>query len=537
MEDNIGQKQEERLDLALSSAHMGTWEWDVETGEVKWDARTHQLFGVDPETFRGRYEDVMPLIHDEDRETVRQATARVLAEGAEYDDEFRVVWPKDGSVHLLRVRFQAGSTIVGVVWDITERRLAEVTRAKERRLLDMLMAHLPDNIYFKDLDSRFIAVNRAMAQWTGRGDPANLIGKSDQDLFSPEHASAALADEQKIIQTGEPIINLEERETWPDRDDTWVSTTKMPLRDDNGQIIGTFGLSRDITERKHAEEQVARVTEQLRAHNQALQEDLDMARELQSALLPQRFPHFPRGASEQESALHFYHVFQPSMTVSGDFFDVLEISKDKAGLFICDVMGHGVRAALVAATLRALLSELRPAWGSPAALLTQLNRALIDALRHSGTTLFASAFYVVTDLTKGRLHYANAGHPRPLRVAHACEGKNVRSAPLNGQRPGPALGLIRQTVYHEEVCDLSARELILLFTDGLFEVRSAGGQYYDYRQLVQAVQDRKALPPKELCHSLVAEVKAFSATRAFDDDVCLVAMDIERMQNGIKLVG
>lgn len=535
MEDNQICQKQERLDLALSAAHMGTWEWDVATGAVKWDERTYQLFGVDPETFSGRYEDVMQLIHEDDRETVRKATQRVIAEGAEYDDEFRVVWPSDGSVHLLRVRFQAGSIIVGVAWDITERRRADLTRAKERRLLEMLMAHLPDNIYFKDIESRFIAVNRAMSMWTGRNDPADLIGKSDKDLFAPEHASAALADEQKIIQTGKPIINLEERETWPDREDTWVSTTKMPLRDDSGRIIGTFGLSRDITERKHAEEQLARITEKLRAHNQALQEDLDMARELQSALLPQRFPHFPRGSSEQDSALHFYHVFQPSMTVSGDFFDVLEISKDKAGLFICDVMGHGVRAALVAATLRALLSELRSSWESPAALLTQLNHALIDALRHSGTTLFATAFYVVTDLTKGELCYANAGHPRPLRVAHAAKGKNIRSAPLNGQRPGPALGLIRQTVYQEETCELSARELILLFTDGLFEVRSSGGQYYDYLKLTQAVQDRKAMAPKELCHSLVAEVKAFSATRAFDDDVCLVAMDIERLRGGERL--
>ena len=521
--------EQERLDLALSAAHMGTWEWDVQTGAVKWDDRTCELFGVNPADFSGRYDDVMSLIHPDDRESLREATEKVLSEGVEYDDEFRVVWPKDGSIHVLRVRFQAGTVIVGVVWDITERRRADLTRARERKLLDMLMAHLPDNIYFKDRNSRFIAVNQAMARWTGLGSSVDLIGKSDHDLFSPEHADAALADEQKIIQTGEPIINLEERETWPDREDTWVSTTKMPLCDDHGRIIGTFGLSRDITERKHAEEQVARITEKLRQHNQALQEDLDMARELQSALLPARFPHFPRGSSEEDSSLHFYHVFQPSMTVSGDFFDVLEISKDKAGLFICDVMGHGVRAALVAATIRALLSELRSVWDQPAALLTRLNLALIDALQHSGTTLFASAFYVVTDLATGKLHYANAGHPRPLRVSHVVSESRSHSSPLNGSRPGPALGLIRNAPYHEDVSDLSAHELLLLFTDGLFEVRSAGGQYYDYRQLAQAVQARRALPPRELCHSLVAEVKAFSATRAFDDDVCLVAMDIDRL--------
>ena len=76
---------------------------------------------------------------------------------------------------------------------------------------------------------------------------------TDRDLFSPEHAEAALADERKIIHTGKPIIDYEERETWPDREDTWVSTTKMPLRDAQGNIIGTFGISRDITEKKRAD--------------------------------------------------------------------------------------------------------------------------------------------------------------------------------------------------------------------------------------------------------------------------------------------
>ena len=80
------------------------------------------------------------------------------------------------------------------------------------------------------------------------------MGKSDFDLFSDEHARQAFEDERRIMQTGQPVIDLEERETWPDRPDTWVSTTKMPLRDAHGRIVGTFGVSRDITDRRRAEE-------------------------------------------------------------------------------------------------------------------------------------------------------------------------------------------------------------------------------------------------------------------------------------------
>ena len=115
------------------------------------------------------------------------------------------------------------------------------------------MDNLPGNIYFKDRDSRFVAVNRAMLYWTGFKDQSEIIGKTDQDLFAEEHADAALADEQKIIATGQPIVGIEEKETWPDGHETWVSTTKVPWRDASGNVIGTFGWSRDITARKLAE--------------------------------------------------------------------------------------------------------------------------------------------------------------------------------------------------------------------------------------------------------------------------------------------
>jgi sigma-B regulation protein RsbU (phosphoserine phosphatase) len=272
----------------------------------------------------------------------------------------------------------------------------------------------------------------------------------------------------------------------------------------------------------------------LRARNRALQEDLEMARELQNALMPQRYPRFPHDVSEQESAVRFYHFFQPSGTVSGDFFDVMDISDTMAGLFICDVMGHGVRAALVAATIRTLVSELRASWPDPGTFLTHLNRGVLDAIRNSPSTLFATAFSVVADLSRGELRYANAGHPCPLRVTHGLQNAAAFSAPLDGLRPGLALGLVRDATYHTQHCPLSPRDVLLLFTDGLFEVEGAGGRLYDYHQLSRAVGDRTRLPTGELCRSLVADVREFSVDREFSDDVCLVAMDIERVERSIS---
>lgn len=123
----------------------------------------------------------------------------------------------------------------------------------EQYLMNALMNNIPDHIYFKDLESRFIRISRSHAQSFGLCDPRKVIGKTDFDFFTEEHAQQAFEDEQKIILSGEPI-NLEEKQTWSDRQNSWVSTTKIPLRDKRGKIIGTFGISKDITKRKEAEE-------------------------------------------------------------------------------------------------------------------------------------------------------------------------------------------------------------------------------------------------------------------------------------------
>jgi len=133
----------------------------------------------------------------------------------------------------------------------------------EQTLLNSLLNSVPESIYFKDLKSRFIRVSSAMARKTGSGRAESLIGLSDFDRFTAEHAEQAFRDEQEIIRTGEGFADLEERETWPDGSVTWVSSTKLPLRDASGRIIGTYGISRNITERKQAEEERRQMEVQL----------------------------------------------------------------------------------------------------------------------------------------------------------------------------------------------------------------------------------------------------------------------------------
>lgn len=145
--------------------------------------------------------------------------------------------------------------VLGESEERASRRRIEDALAQEQYLLLLLMDHLPDHVYFKDVDSRFITMSRSMARRFKRS-PAELKGKSDADVFSEDHARQALVDEQRIIQTGQPLLDVEEKETWPDGSVTWVLTSKLPMRDAAGAIIGTFGVSHDITARKQAEERI-----------------------------------------------------------------------------------------------------------------------------------------------------------------------------------------------------------------------------------------------------------------------------------------
>jgi PAS domain S-box-containing protein len=132
--------------------------------------------------------------------------------------------------------------------------LANEGLKQERYLLHTLMDYLPHSIYFKDAQSCFLRINRALASNFGLRDPADAVGKTDRDFFTGEHAAQAIADEQEIVQTGRALLDKEEKETWPDGHTTWVSTTKLPLYAEDGRIAGTFGISRDITAQKQAAE-------------------------------------------------------------------------------------------------------------------------------------------------------------------------------------------------------------------------------------------------------------------------------------------
>src|SRR5882757_4143693 len=163
------------------------------------------------------------------------------------------------------------------------------------------------------------------------------------------------------MEKGETLEIIEESQPVGMEEKQYHHVIKTPLRDEAGRVIGLQGMFWDVTEKKRQDEQIRRTTaelgrsrEELRAKNLLMEESLRMAREIQVAMLPQQYPAFPKNVTAEQSAFQFTHRYYPAETVSGDFFNVLALSDAEAGVLICDVTGHGVRAALVTAMIRAL---------------------------------------------------------------------------------------------------------------------------------------------------------------------------------------
>lgn len=282
---------------------------------------------------------------------------------------------------------------------------------------------------------------------------------------------------------------------------------------------------------RQQQEELEKTAEELGRKNAQLEDDLHLARELQQALLPEPSFGLPRTAPPAAQTLHFCHHYQPATIIGGDFFDVLTLSETEAGVLVGDVMGHGVRPALVTSIVRGLAQELRPLARDPGEFMTKLNRGLTGILRQTRLPIFASAFYLVADTSAGELRFANAGHPAPFHLRAAAGVVELLKAPP-GTRRGAALGVLEESAYVTSCAAVEAGDRVILFTDGLFEIESASGDLFDEKRLLDAVRRRVTLPLETLFPELLAELRQFSASGQFDDDVCLVGVEVERIGGG-----
>ena len=204
--------------------------------------------------------------------------------------------------------------LVGVSTDITERRRAEELLATERDLFQTLMDTVPDAIYFKDEHLRFVRANRAEALKHGLSDPAVMIGKTDFDFYAAAQAREQFAREQRLVETAEPLVNNLEEESSPDRPHQWILATAMPVVRD-GKVRGLVGISRDVTELKQAEQEVALRISHLSALRQidmAITASLDLRLTL-GVVLTQVRAQLGMDAAQVLLLNHHTHVLEPAL--------------------------------------------------------------------------------------------------------------------------------------------------------------------------------------------------------------------------------
>ena len=411
-----------------------------------------------------------------------------------------------------------------------ERQHEHVALIEEKDNYYGIFDHLVEGVFRTTPDGHYSLANVALARIYGYDSPAELVA-SIKDIARKLYVEPGRRDEfVRLMQEHDTLSGFESKIYRKDETIIWIAENCRAVRNAEGKLLYYEGTVEDITERKRAEDQIRRATgelsrsrEELRAKNLIMEENLRMAREIQTSMLPQQYPIFPKNVPPEQSAFQFVHRYEPAESVSGDFFSVSALSDNEAAMFICDVTGHGVRAALVTAMIRALAEELKPLARDPGIFLRKLNSDLCSILKSTGSPTLTTAFYLVADWTTGVMRFANAGHPKPLFIRRSA-GRVEPLVNVTGQSQ-PALGLFDDPPYQTTEVALAPGDFVMLFTDGLYEVQGLNEELYSQERMMMDVQNLLAKSNRELFDELLEAIRVFSVSHEFDDDVCIVGME------------
>ncbi|RMT97594.1 Sensory box sensor histidine kinase/response regulator [Pseudomonas amygdali pv. sesami] len=272
------QEAAEQLQLALDSgAVVGTWVWDIIADQLTGDERFARTFGLCPKLCAKGLplELVIASIHPDDSARVDKSIEDALQNSETYRCEYRVLH-EDGLYRWVEAsgkieRDSRGKPVrsPGVLLDIDSRRMAEDERDRLNELLRIFTAAVPGVVYAKDLEGRMLVANRGTAELIGK-PPEFFIGKTDLEFLDDQQQARVLMETDRRIMQNNVSEQIEEQVNLPDGSAaTWLST-KAPLLDENGEVIGLIGSSVDVTARKKAEEAV-------RELNQTLEQRIEQA--------------------------------------------------------------------------------------------------------------------------------------------------------------------------------------------------------------------------------------------------------------------
>jgi len=359
-----------------------------------------------------------------------------------------------------------------------------------------------------------------------RQDIAALLGgRYGFSLWARKPIRNHLCKEETRIKTATPIADVLST-VFARPDENFYDD--VLLVDENGGFLGFIGTETLfkvqnallLTNIRELEER----DREIRQKNEQMETDLRMATELQQALMPSTYPSIPVDTGAATTRLNFCHRYLSATLMGGDFFHIARLGDDTAAICICDVMGHGVRAALITAMMRAMIESHAADAPDPGRLLTQLNNEFTGILKQTGTLVFVTVLYCVIDVRLGNARFARAGHPPPLR---ACRSSgDVQSMIIGGDSAGPAIGIIPNAPFKTTEARLESGDFLLFFTDGIIEVEAPDSSQFGIEGLRECVRSNLDQPIESLLDAVVNDVYRFGNSRVLTDDACLVAAEL-----------
>ena len=389
---------------------------------------------------------------------------------------------------------------------------------------------------FKSGSANFLAVldgERLLGMCSRQETAALLGGRYGFSLWARKAIREHLCKQETRISVTTPIgVVLHNVFARPDEN----FYDDVLLVDENGRFLGFIAtetlfkvqnalLLTNIRELEERDREIGRKNEQMET-------DLRMATELQQALMPSAHPSFPKDPGESETKLCFCHRYLPATMMGGDFFHIARLSDDDAGICICDVMGHGVRAALITAMLRALIETHAAEAGDPGQFLKQLNSEFTEILKQTGTVVFATMLYCIINIRRLDARFARAGHPAPLHARRTT--REVLMVESGKGSAGPALGLIPSAQFNTTDVKLLPGDFLLFFTDGIIEAETEGGSDFGVEGLRKSVLSNLNKFGESVLESIVNDVYSFAHSTVLMDDVCLVSAELQPGASAIQ---
>jgi len=274
-------------------------------------------------------------------------------------------------------------------------------------------------------------------------------------------------------------------------------------------------LRKRNAELEQVNEELGRLNQELASRNRELEQGMEMANKVQDALLPQEYP--------EVKNISFCHLYMPADVVGGDLFQMKGMSGERAAIMLCDVSGHGIRAALVTSLLKAVFEHVYFEDKNTKQILCDVNSRFRNILGQLSPHIFATGLLMVVNGQECTVSVASAGHAPPLLIRK----RNMSCEPLMGEElVGPALGFFQSPDYQTVERKLQHGDIVLGFTDGVYEVTNNEGEMYGLPRLMRFVGANARLIPRDLIQKIVTETDEFRGPRRRQDDVCLVAIEV-----------